>query len=116
MKIRFVLQLEGAAILGTAIYLYAHLGGSWWLFGALILAPDVAMVFYAFGLKLGTFAYNLVHNYTLPSILLIIGISLNQNLLVNISIIWFAHIGMDKMVGYGLKYSTGFKDTHFEKV
>lgn len=116
MKIKYILQIEGAAIFGLTLYLYAQFGGSWWLFGSLILAPDLAMVGYAFGLKVGTFCYNLVHNYTPAAALAMVGVYLEYNLLIHIAIIWFAHIGMDKMVGYGLKYTSSFKDTHFEKV
>lgn len=115
MKIRYILQSEGAAIFGLAIVIYTMQGGSWWLFAALILAPDFAMLGYAFGLKIGSFSYNLVHNYTLPAILAATGIYLNDSTLTNISIIWCAHIGMDRMIGYGLKYSSGFKNTHLDK-
>lgn len=116
MKIRYILQLEGAAIFGLALVVYASLGGSWWLFAALILAPDLSMIGYAFGLKIGAFCYNLAHNYVLPGILAVTGIYLNDNLFINIAIIWFGHIGMDRMIGYGLKYSSGFKHTHFSKL
>lgn len=116
MKIRYILQSEGAAIFILAIVIYAKLGGSWLLFGALILAPDLSMIGYAFGLRAGTFCYNLVHNYMQPAVLALVGLYLNDNLLIHIAIIWFAHIGMDRMIGYGLKYSSGFKHTHFAKL
>lgn len=116
MKIRYILQLEGAAIFGLALFIYAHLGGSWWLFGVLILVPDLSMVGYAFGLKVGTFCYNLVHNYVFPTAMAALGIYLNDNLLTHIAIIWFAHIGMDRAIQYGLKYSSSFKHTHFTRL
>lgn len=116
MKIRYVLQLEGAAIFAFSLFIYTYFGGSWWLFGALILAPDLAMVAYAFGLKVGTFCYNLMHIYALPAALAAWGIYFDNNLFIHIAIIWFAHIGMDKMVGYGLKYSSSFKHTHFDRL
>lgn len=116
MRIRYILQLEGAAIFILSLYLYAYMTGNWWLFGLLILLPDLAMLGYLGGAKIGAFCYNLVHNYVLPAILAAFGIYSGNPLLLQLSLIWFAHIGMDKMVGYGLKYSTGFKDTHFAKV
>lgn len=116
MKIKYILQLEGAAIFALALFIYAQFDGSWWLFAALILAPDLSMIGYALGLKVGTFCYNLVHIYILPAVLAAAGIYFDNPLLIHISIIWFAHIGMDKMVGYGLKYVTGFKDTHFTRL
>lgn len=116
MKIRHVLQLEGAAIFVLSLYLYTHMQGDWWLFGFLILSPDLAMIGYSLGLKVGTFCYNLVHNYVLPASLAAYGIYMNDDWLILLSIIWFAHIGMDRMIGYGLKYTSGFKNTHFEKI
>lgn len=116
MKIRYILQLEGAAIFALSLFIYTYFGGSWWLFGALILAPDLAMIAYTFGAKAGAFCYNLVHIYIFPATLAVSGIYLNDNMFIHIAIIWFAHIGMDKMVGYGLKYSSSFKHTHFDRI
>lgn len=116
MKIRYILQLEGAAILALAVLIYANFGGTWWLFGLLILSPDLSMIGYALGLKAGTFCYNLLHNYVFPALLAVIGIYLGDDMLTNIAIIWFAHIGMDRMVLYGLKYSSGFKHTHLNRL
>lgn len=112
MKIRYILQLEGAAIFALSLFIYTNQAGSWWLFAALILAPDLSMIGYAGGLKVGAFCYNLAHNYALPAILVATGLYLDNTLLINAAIIWFAHIGMDRMIGYGLKYSSGFKHTH----
>lgn len=116
MKIRYILQAEGAAIFVLALVIYTHLGGSWWLFGALILTPDLSMVGYVLGLKVGAFCYNFAHAYILPVALTMIGVYLNDILLSYIAVIWFAHIGMDRMIGYGLKYSSGFKHTHFTRL
>lgn len=116
MKMKHILQAEGAAVLALSIYLYAQTGGSWWFFAALILVPDVAMIGYLFGLKLGAICYNIAHNYALPTLLAAISIFTNDHLMTHIAIIWFAHIGMDRAVGYGLKYETGFKDNHLDKV
>ncbi|MBL1421098.1 MAG: DUF4260 domain-containing protein [Alphaproteobacteria bacterium] len=116
MKIRYILQLEGAAIFALAILIYTNLSDSWWLFGGLILAPDLTMIGYAFGLKIGTFCYNLGHNYVFPAALAALGIYLSDNLLIHIAIIWFAHIGMDRAIQYGLKYSSGFKQTHINRL
>lgn len=116
MKIRYILQLEGAAIFMAALVLYAQLEASWWLFGALILAPDLAMAGYAFGPKIGTFCYNLLHNYVLPAVLVAVGLYVAETLYIHIAIIWVAHIGMDRAIQYGLKYNTGFKDTHISKL
>jgi hypothetical protein len=113
---RLLLHLEGAAILGLAIFLYAKNGESWWWFLLLLLAPDLSMIGYAAGTKIGALTYNLAHSYVAPVIIAIIGVQIGEPLIVGISLIWFAHIGLDRMIGYGLKYPTDFKDTHLAHV
>ena len=113
---RLLLHLEGAAVLGLAIFLYAKNGESWWWFLLLLLAPDLSMLGYAAGTRIGALAYNLIHSYLAPVIIAILGVQTDQPLIVGIALIWFAHIGMDRMIGYGLKYPTDFKDTHLARV
>ena len=60
--------------------------------------------------------YNLVHAYVLPLALLGYGLWSPSTLALSLPLIWLAHIGMDRMVGYGLKYATAFKDTHLGRV
>ena len=38
----------------------------------------------------------------------------HHRLLLAISTIWIIHIAFDRLLGYGLKYSTHFKDTHLQ--
>jgi len=113
---RLLLHFEGAAILGLAIFLYAKNGESWWWFLLLLLAPDLSMIGYTAGTKIGALAYNLVHSYLAPAIIAVIGVQTGEPLIVAMALIWFAHIGLDRMVGYGLKYPTDFKDTHLAHV
>ena len=82
---------------------------------AALLVPDVSMLGYLFSKKLGAYVYNLFHSYTLPAALLAFGFFVGQPLTVSIALIWFAHIGMDRMIGYGLKYRSNFKDTHLSR-
>ena len=112
----FLLRLEGAVVLAMALLLYGLQGGSWLLFALLLLAPDLSMLGYLAGKRLGTALYNLFHIYLLPAGLVLYGLLGANPLVLSLSLIWLAHIGMDRMVGYGLKYESGFKDTHFEKL
>ncbi len=106
------LRLEGAILmLGSAVAYFA-LGGHWLLFALLLLTPDVAMLGYLFSKRSGAHVYNLFHSYPLPAALLAFGFFAGQPLMGSVALIWFAHIGLDRMIGYGLKYSSGFKDTH----
>ena len=111
-----VLRVEGAALLAASTMLYWANGGSWWLFALLLLAPDASMVGYLAGPKVGAAAYNAFHSYPLPAALGIVGLLAGAPLAVGVALVWLAHIGMDRMMGYGLKYASGFGDTHMGRV
>lgn len=111
-----MLRAEGAAMLAGSVLLYWANGVSWWLFALLLLAPDVSMVGYLAGPRVGAALYNAFHSYPLPAALGIFGLLAGAPLAVSVALVWFAHIGMDRLVGYGLKYPTGFKDTHLQRV
>jgi hypothetical protein len=111
-----LLRLEGIALLGVAILLYANLGASWWLFAALLLAPDLGLAGYALGPGAGARTYNLTHTLSLPLALGAAGLLVHAPTLMAIALIWIAHIGMDRAVGYGLKYPASFRETHLQRV
>ena len=116
IPLRFYLQLEGlvALIAATAIYHSLHL--SWWFYGILFFTPDVFMLGYLINLRIGALLYNLGHTYTTPGVALGMGWLLGSTTLFAVGLIWFAHIGFDRLLGYGLKCDSGFKDTHLQKV
>jgi hypothetical protein len=111
-----LLRLEGLTVFAAAIVVYAHLGGSALAFILLLLTPDLSAIGYAINPRVGSRFYNAAHVYMLPALLAAVGLAGGQMTLVELSCIWFAHIGMDRTVGYGLKYATEFKDTHFNRV
>ena len=111
-----LLRLEGMALLGAAVVLYANLGASWWLFAALLLAPDLGLAGYALGPEVGARTYNLTHTLILPLALGAAGLLVGAPTLIAIALIWVAHIGMDRAVGYGLKYPSSFRQTHLQRV
>lgn len=88
------------------------LGGHWLLFVVLIFAPDVFMIGYLKDKKFGAHVYNLGHTYTTPLLLAGFSFLIHQQLLLSISLIWIAHIAMDRTLGYGLKLPSGFSQTH----
>jgi hypothetical protein len=107
-----LLQLEGAAILGSSIWAYSRFNQSWWTFAGLLLVPDLGMVGYLSNTWLGATIYNSVHTETPPILLLCTALARNDSTLAGWALCWLAHIGMDRMLGYGLKYGTGFGHTH----
>ena len=110
--VKIVLRLEGLTLFAAMLVLYATWGGSWWIFAILFLAPDLSFVAYLIDPKTGAFAYNAAHSYMAPVALLTLGFGLDEPLILSIAMIWLAHIGIDRALGYGLKYEAGFGFTH----
>ncbi len=109
---RLLLRIEGLAYASLALICYAHSGYPWWLFAALILVPDVSVLGYLINPSVGAVIYNLMHTLTFP-VLFLFGAALFDNmLLLAVGTIWVVHIGADRALGYGLKYTTAFRDTH----
>lgn len=111
-----LLRLEGLMILAAAVAIYANGGYSWWLFAALLLVPDLSALPYLINKRWGAISYNLIHTYVGPLLLALFALSTNSDFVLQLVMIWFAHIGMDRVVGYGLKYTEGFKQTHLGRV
>ena len=115
-KPRRLLHLEGASIFVLAIFLYRAGHFSWGRFALLFLAPDLSMLGYLVNAKWGAASYNLVHTYAGPVLLLLLSLALPASRLIPLGLIWMAHVGFDRMLGFGLKYPTFFKDTHLQHV
>ncbi|MBX7235363.1 MAG: DUF4260 domain-containing protein [Caldilineales bacterium] len=113
---KLLLHLEGGLVLALALFFYARSGQSWLLFGVLLLAPDLSALGYLAGPRLGSIAYNGVHTYLAPGLLLASGSFGAWPLGLALALIWFAHIGGDRLLGFGLKYPTRFQDTHLQRL
>jgi hypothetical protein len=106
------LRAEGLVELILAVWGYHYLGGAWITFAALFLVPDVSMIGYLANPRAGALAYNLGHTYIAPSCLALAGCVLATPLLYSLALIWAAHIGFDRFIGYGLKFPVSFGATH----
>jgi hypothetical protein len=113
---RRLLHLEGLAVLAASLALYFDAGYGWLLLLVLFLAPDLSMLGYLGGPRTGALTYDLVHTYLGPIALGTVGVLGGWELATQLALIWLAHIGLDRMLGYGLKYPTAFKDTHMQRV
>jgi hypothetical protein len=111
-----LLRLEGAAVLVGSLALYFDEGFGWLALVVLALAPDLAMIGYAAGPRVGAVAYDVAHTEALPVLLGVVGVLAEEATAVQLALIWLAHIGADRLLGYGLKYPTGFRDTHLQRV
>jgi hypothetical protein len=113
---RVLLRAEGVVVAVAAVALYFHADYPWWLLVALALAPDLSMVGFLAGSRVGAAAYDAAHTSVLPVVLAAIGLIVDAEIAVQLGLIWLTHIGVDRAVGYGLKYPTDFKDTHLQRV
>ncbi|MGH9598657.1 MAG: DUF4260 domain-containing protein [Terracidiphilus sp.] len=112
-SVRILLRLEGLAVAAVSAVLYARTGVSWWLFAALWLAPDLSMLGYLGGYPCrGARVYNAIHTYVVPAVLALSAYLLHADILLAIALIWANHIGVDRLLGFGLKYADGFGFTH----
>ena len=114
--IRLTLQGEGAALAAICVVLYAQMGGGWLMFALLILAPDVFMLGYLHSPRLGAALYNIGHSYLSPFALAASAFFTAMPMGLLLALIWGAHIGADRALGYGLKYPSFFKDTHLGRL
>jgi hypothetical protein len=111
---RWWLRLEGAAVFALATLLYWNGGYSWLLFAAVFLTPDLSFAAYLAGPRVGAAGYNVAHSHVGPVLVAIIALMIDRSPAV--AFIWAAHIGFDRALGYGLKYPSGFADTHLGRL
>jgi len=107
-----MLRGEGALIALGATVGYTVLGASWGLFLLLLFVPDVFMIGYLKGARLGASVYNLGHTYVLPIALGAVALGASSSAVGAVALIWTVHIGLDRALGYGLKEPSGFRNTH----
>jgi uncharacterized protein DUF4260 len=107
-----ILRLEAAAVFAGAVLAYDARGGSWVTFAILFLAPDLSMLGYLAGRRIGAAAYNLGHSYLGSMALGAAGLALHRVGFEWTALIWVAHVGFDRMLGFGLKYPEAFGATH----
>jgi Domain of unknown function (DUF4260) len=107
-----LLRSEGVALLAMAAVLYSRYGRSWWLFVALLPAPDLGLLGSLWSRRAGAVAYDLTHSYVGPAALGVVGLLTSAGLAIALALVWFAHIGMDRALGLGLQYPDGSGRTH----
>jgi hypothetical protein len=113
---RLLLRLEGVVVLVSALVVYQALDASWTMFALLLLVPDIGLVGYVGGPRVGAIAYNAVHTYVGAGLLAMVALAGTRPGLWPICLIWMAHIGMDRALGLGLKFGAAFKFTHLGTV
>jgi hypothetical protein len=115
-SVLFLLRFEGLAMAAISAVLYARSGASWWLFAALWLVPDLSMLGYLAGACWGARIYNAFHSYVTPATLALCALLLHAYVALAVALIWANHIGVDRLLGFGLKFADGFGYTHLGRV
>jgi hypothetical protein len=111
-----LLKLEWAAVAVAAALAYRWLDGGWLLFAVLVLAPDLSMLGYLGGPRIGARCYNLVHTLLGPGLLAAAGLAAGEPLATQVAAVWLFHIAVDRALGYGLKLPGGFQETHLGRI
>jgi hypothetical protein len=114
--VKILLRLEGLTLFAGMVLLYDVWGGSWWVFALLFFIPDLSFIAYLSDPKSGAIVYNAAHSYMAPVALMTTGFAIGEPLTLSIAMIWLAHIGIDRALGYGLKYAAGFGFTHLGSI
>jgi hypothetical protein len=116
-KTTLYLRIEAGLIFVACLYIYHYLHFNLLLFVVLLLVVDVFMIGYVTkNNATGALVYNLGHSFIIPALVIVLGLMTGSDLLIGGSIIWVAHIGFDRALGYGLKLDSGFNDTHLGKI
>lgn len=110
------LRIEGVAAFAAGVAIFGAAGGPWLLLLPLLLLPDLSMIGYLRGPRLGAFTYNLAHTWAPGIAVLGLGVWTGIPAIVIVGAVLVAHVGMDRTAGYGLKLPTSFHDTHLGRI
>jgi Domain of unknown function (DUF4260) len=113
---RLLLRIEGVILAAAAIAVYLHLDYSVLGLIGLLVVVDLSLLGFLVSPRVGTLTYNLAHTTALPLVLGAIGILTDGSIPVQVALAWLAHIGIDRTLGFGLKYPSAFSDTHLQRV
>lgn len=111
-----LLKAEYFFLLLFSIYLFSTTSYTWWVFIVLFLVPDVGMVGYLINPKIGALTYNLTHFFGTAIILILLGVYLANDIAYLTGVIVLGHSALDRLLGFGLKYTDSFKHTHLGKL
>lgn len=109
-------RTENLAIAAAVVAAVVHLRFSWWWLPVLFIAFDISMIGYLAGDRVGAISYNAVHSYVVPAALLLGYVLSGERWCAFVGLLWAFHIAGDRLGGYGLKFTSGFQDTHLGRI
>lgn len=114
--VKKMLRLEGLCVLIVSLFAYSKYGTGWSIFAWCFLLPDISLIGYLAGPRIGACTYNAAHSYIGAIGSLAASMIFPSIAPTSMALIWLAHIGFDRSLGYGLKYAEGFGYTHLGKI
>lgn len=111
-----IIRIEEAALFLLSWYFFCDAGFAWWWWWVWLLAPDISMVGYLINARIGAYLYNFVHHKAIAVLVILIGTMSLSPWLAAAGWLLLGHSSMDRVFGYGLKYLSGFKDTHLGRI
>jgi hypothetical protein len=111
-----IIRVEELLLTVLSFYLFLTLAYAWWWFLILFLAPDLSMIGYLLGPKVGAWTYNLAHHKGIAVVLFVMGGVLQIPWLQLAGVILLGHSSFDRLLGYGLKYPDSFHHTHLGRI
>ena len=111
-----LIKLEGLALFVLSIFLFSQLGFAWWWYPVLFFIPDLSMIAYLAGARAGAIVYNILHHHAVSIGLYLLGFFLGNPILQLAGVILLGHSNLDRLFGYGLKYSDSFQNTHLGEI
>ena len=111
-----LLKLEELFLFGLALFLFSQLDYGWGWYALLFLTPDLSMVGYLANPRVGSWTYNFIHHKGLAMALYVLGHLLSIPWLMFTGTILLGHSSFDRVLGYGLKYSDAFQNTHLGRI
>lgn len=96
----------GMVIVGVLLF------GLWWVWFLVLVVFEISVVVYLVGLWIGVFVYNLMYFYVVLFLLMIFGVGFGVMLLIVVGGLWLVYIGILCVMGFGLKYLSGYCDIY----
>lgn len=113
---KYLLQLEQLGLFALSLFLFIEGDFKLWIYLLLLLTPDLSMLGYLFGNKVGAITYNIVHHQAIAILVFILGYSFKLEFIAIYGLIMLGHSSLDRVLGFGLKTYKGFKETHLGRI
>lgn len=106
-----ILRIEGIVLVAASLGAYSQFNLPYWWAGLIVFLPDLLFPKRFLEYRKIEIIYDLLHTYPLPSFSLFICVVTDfqfEKVSTAFVILWFTHIGFDRLIGRGAKYDGVF--------